>query len=177
VIVMMTMTAGGGIATAQDTAVKTVPSVDLTRYAGTWFEIARFPNRFQDHCVGDVRATYTRRSDRRIDVLNRCRAGDGRVDEAKGVARVVDTTSNARLEVRFAPGFLSWLPMVWGDYWIIGLGDDYGWATVGSPDRDYLWILSRTPELPAVEYERAVAAARDNGFDVRRLVRTQQTGR
>jgi apolipoprotein D and lipocalin family protein len=173
---VLTAPAGVAVVARQQTAVTTVASVDLDRYAGTWFEIARFPNRFQDRCVSDVRATYVRRSDGRIDVLNRCRDRDGDTTEAKGVARIADGQSNARLEVRFAPRWLSWLPMVWGDYWIIGLADDYSWATVGSPDRDYAWILSRTPQLSAAEYERAVAAARANGFDTTRLQRTSHTG-
>lgn len=158
-------------ADAQD--VRTVGRVDLDRYAGVWHEVARFPNRFQDQCVADVVATYTRRDDGRIDVVNRCRLADGGIDEAAGVARVVDTATNAKLKVRFAPAWLSWLPMVWGDYWIVGLADDYSWATVGSPDRKYLWILSRTPALDASSLEAAKEAARANGFDIGRL---QMTG-
>ena len=159
----------------QDRPVQTVDKVDLSRYVGEWFEIARFPNRFQRQCLGDVRASYSRRADRRIDVVNRCRSADGPT-EAHGVARIVDTQTFARLKVRFAPGWLSWLPMVWGDYWIIGLAPDYSWAVVGDPDRDYLWILARTPQLNDASVAAARAAARDNGFDVERLVPTPQSG-
>ena len=154
---------------------RTVARVDLDRYAGEWREVARFPNRFQDQCASDVVATYARRADGRIDVFNRCRREDGTIDEAAGVARIVDTSSNAKLEVRFAPAWLSWLPMVWGDYWIIGLADDFSWATVGSPDRDYLWILSRAPALNQEAWDAAVDAARANGFDVTRLQKTAVT--
>jgi apolipoprotein D and lipocalin family protein len=154
-------------------AVRTVPAVNLDRYAGEWFEVARFPNRFQDQCTGEVRATYARRSDGRIDVTNRCRTAEG-LDDAKGIARVVDTQTSAKLKVRFAPAYLSWLPSVWGDYWVIGLADDYAWAVVGSPDRKYLWILSRTATLDPASYQSALAAARANGFDVERLVTTRQ---
>ena len=146
-------------------AVRTVPFVDLDRYAGEWFEIARFENRFQRQCVGDVRASYATRADRRIDVVNRCRTADGQA-EARGVARLVDEQTHAKLEVRFAPAWLSWLPAVWGDYWIIGLAPDYSWATVGSPDRKYLWILARTSEVGADTYAAALEAAKSNGFDV-----------
>jgi apolipoprotein D and lipocalin family protein len=166
------------MAPARDTStaeVRTVDRVDLGRYLGEWFEVARFPNRFQRSCVGDVRAAYARRADSRIDVVNRCRTADGE-NEARGVARVVDQTSSAKLKVRFAPAALSFLPFVWGDYWIIGLADDYSWAVVGSPDRDYLWILSRTPALGPEPYARALAAATRNGFDVTRLVETDQSG-
>jgi lipocalin len=157
------------------TPVRTVSLVDLDRYTGDWFEIARFPNQFQRQCLGDVRASYTRRADSRIDVVNRCRSADGQT-EAHGVARIVDTQTFARLKVRFAPGWLSWLPMVWGDYWIIGLAPDYSWAVVGHPDRNYLWILARTPHLNDASVAAARAAARDNGFDIERLVPTPQSG-
>jgi len=155
--------------------VRTVDAVDLDRYLGDWFEIARFPNRFQRTCAGDVRATYARRADRRIDVINRCRTADGGVIEARGVARIVDSRTSAKLKVRFAPAVLSFLPFVWGDYWILGLADDYSWAVVGSPDRHYLWILARAPALEADRFASALAAARANLFDVERLVKTSHT--
>ena len=122
--------AGRSLPRRRPAPVRTVPFVDLDRYAGDWFEIARFPNRFQRQCVGDVRASYARRADGRIDVVNRCRTDDGRT-EARGIARVVDERTFARLKVRFAPAWLSLLPFVWGDYWIIGLAEDYSWAVVG----------------------------------------------
>ena len=162
-------------AALQSDQVRTVDAVDLDRYLGDWFEIARFPNRFQRACTGDVRATYTRRSDGRIDVVNRCRASDGHVIEARGVARIVDARTSAKLEVRFAPAVLSFLPFVWGDYWIVGLADDYSWAVVGSPDRGYLWILARASTLETASLDVARAAARANGFDTDRLVMTPHT--
>ncbi len=165
-----------GVASGQERPpVRTVEAVDLQRYLGDWYEVARLPNRFQRTCVGDVRARYTSRADQRLDVLNRCRTEDGSID-AQGVARVVDTRTSAKLKVRFAPAALSFLPFVWGDYWILGLAGDYSWAVVGSPDRNYLWILSRTRNLPSQSFTSAVEAARGNGFDVDRLVRTPHTG-
>jgi apolipoprotein D and lipocalin family protein len=162
--------------TGQDSAsVRTVDAVDLERYVGVWFEIARYPNSFQDKCAGDVAATYSRRSDGRIDVVNRCRAADGSVTEAKGIARVVDSRTFAKLKVRFAPAWLSFLPFVWGDYWVLGLADDYSWAVVGSPDRKYLWILARKADLSADDYTAALAAVRANGFETGRLVKTNHT--
>jgi len=154
--------------------VRTVPLVDLNRYAGDWYEIARFPNRFQRQCLGDVRASYARRADGRVDVVNRCRTAEGPI-EARGVARVIDERTSARLQVRFAPAWLSWLP-VWGDYWIIGLAPDYSWAVVGDPGRNYLWILARTPRLEPDAVAAARQAAHTNGFDVERLVQTPQKG-
>jgi apolipoprotein D and lipocalin family protein len=153
--------------------VRTVPFVALDRYLGDWFEIARLPNRFQRECVGDVRATYIRRSDGLLDVVNRCRTAEGET-EARGVARIVDEQTFAKLKVRFAPAWLSWLPMVWGDYWIIGLAPDYSWAVVGDPSRNYLWILARTPRLDDETIAAARALARASGYDVERLVLTPQ---
>ena len=155
--------------------VRTVEAVDLDRYLGNWFEIARFPNRFQRNCVGDVRASYARRADGRLDVINRCIGSDGAI-EAKGIARVVDSRTRAKLKVRFAPAVLSFLPFVWGDYWILGLAGDYSWAVVGSPDREYLWILARAPGLDGERFDAALAVARANGFDVGRLIETKHTG-
>ena len=164
------------VARAQESAaVRTVPFVDLDRYLGDWFEVARFPNRFQRQCLGDVRATYARRPDGLLDVVNRCRTVEGET-EAGGVARVVDEQASAKLKVRFAPAWLSWLRMVWGDYWIIGLAPDYSWAVVGDPGREYLWILARVPSLDEQSFTQARAAARDNGFEVERLVQTPHSG-
>jgi apolipoprotein D and lipocalin family protein len=160
-------------AAAETPPVRTVPFVDLDPYAGDWFEIARFTNRFQRECVGDVRASYARRVDGRIDVVNRCRTADGQI-EARGVARLVDEQTRAKLKVRFAPAWLSWLPTVWGDYWIIGLAPDYSWAVVGDPNREYLWILARTPRLDFESMAAARTAAQDNAFDVGRLLQTPQ---
>ena len=163
-------------AMAQPPPVRTVASVDLDRYLGEWFEIGRFPNRFQRQCVGDVRARYVRRSDGRLDVINRCRTADGET-EAWGVARIVDQQTFAKLKVRFAPAWLSFVPAVWGDYWVIGLAPDYSWAVVGDPGREYLWILARSPHLDDQALAAARAAARDNGFDVNRLLQTPQATR
>jgi apolipoprotein D and lipocalin family protein len=162
-------------AAAQTTTPRTVPFVDLERYAGDWFEIARLPNRFQRQCVGDVRASYARRADGRLDVVNRCRTNDGLV-EARGIARVVDEQTFARLKVRFAPAWLQFLPIVWGDYWIIGLAEDYSWAVVGSPDRQYLWILARAARLDDERFTAAREVARANGFDVERLIEAAHGG-
>ena len=129
---------------------QTVPKVDLQKYSGVWYEIARLPNRFQKECAGNVSAEYTLRPDGKIRVVNRCQeAGTSRTKDAEGVARIAPEgkNSNSVLEVRFAPAFLSFLDSVWGDYRIIALDDNYRYALVGSNDRKYLWILSRTKTL------------------------------
>ena len=156
-------------------APRTVESVDLRAYAGTYYEIARFPNRFQKQCVGEVTATYVIRNDGRVDVINRCRTAAGTVTEARGIAkRAGQDQSNAKLKVRFAPAILAFIPKVWGDYWILGVGPDYSYAVIGDPSRTYLWILSRTPVMPDLSYRQALEIAASNGFDTGRLVRTPQ---
>ena len=129
----------------------TVAAVDLGKYTGTWYEIASYPQSFQKGCTATT-ATYTARPDGEINVVNRCRRGSlqADVDTAEGRARVVDTTTNAKLEVSFFRPF-------WGDYWIIQLAPDYSYAVVGHPGRDYLWILSRTPQLDEPVYQGILA--------------------
>jgi apolipoprotein D and lipocalin family protein len=160
---------------AQQPPLQVVPEIDYQKYAGKWFEIARLPNRFEEDCVANVTAEYTPRPDGRITVVNRCEEADGGINVAEGVARREDGAPPSVLEVRFAPAFLSLLPMVWGDYRIIELDPDYRYAVVGSDDREYLWVLSRTPHLDDATYDAAVAAARSQGFDVSRLIRTKQS--
>ncbi len=153
---------------------RVVESVDLSRYAGLWYEVARLPNRFEKKCAGDVTAEYTPRAGGRIRVVNRCRRRDGRMAEAVGEARHAGRGGpNSRLKVRFAPSFLSFLPAVWGDYQIIGLAPDYTYAVVGAPDRKYLWVLARNPRVDEATYLRLLEAARSQGFDVSRMIRTQ----
>jgi apolipoprotein D and lipocalin family protein len=153
--------------------VSTVASVDLDRYLGEWYEVARYENRFQRKCLGDVKARYARQPNGTVQVVNSCRTGQG-TTVAEGQARVVDAATRAKLKVRFAPAFLSFLPFVWGDYWIIGLDENYRWAVVGSPDRAYLWVLSRTPVLDDGLFQRALEKARANGFDTTKLLSTRQ---
>jgi apolipoprotein D and lipocalin family protein len=153
-------------------ALRVVPEVDFQRYAGTWYEIARLPNRFQRQCVSDVSATYALRKDGRIAVTNRCREADGNIREANGVARRVDGQPPSVLKVRFAPALLSFLPSVWGDYQIIDLGQDYEYAVVGTPDRSYLWILARRAVIEPDLYARIVNRAREQGFDTSALIAT-----
>ncbi len=157
---------------------KTVPRVDLRKYSGVWYEIARLPNKFQKDCVGDVTAEYTLQQDGKIKVVNRCRqAGRPKPKEAEGIARIAneDKGSNSILEVRFAPAILSFLSSVWGDYRIIALDDNYRYALVGSQDRKYLWILSRTRTLDEAVYKRLLAAAVEQGFRADQMIRTRQT--
>ena len=146
-----------------------VETLDLTRYAGHWHEIARLPGSHQRRCASDATAHYTLRSDGRIGVRNACRTREGEYLAADGVARQVEGHP-ARLQVRFAPDWLGWLPLVWADYWVLALDPDYQWAMVGEPGRRYLWILAREPSMDAMLFARLKAAAERMGYDLSELV-------
>lgn len=149
--------------------VASVPEMDLTRYAGHWYEIAHLPVSFQRQCAGDITAAYALRADGSIDVRNACRTRDGKQAVADGVARTVEDHPG-RLQVRFVPGWLSWVPLVWADYWVIDLDPDYQWAVVGDPKRKYLWILSREPRMDGDLFNRLKARAEAMGYDLEPLV-------
>jgi apolipoprotein D and lipocalin family protein len=149
-----------------------VARVDLERYAGRWFEIAKIPNRFQKQCVGGTTATYTLREDGKIEVVNRCRKRGGGMAEARGVAEIVDKETHAKLRVSFV-SFLGFRPF-WGDYWILALGENYEYALVGTPDRKYGWILSRTPALPTETIRGILDAIRTQGYDPDRFQASSQ---
>jgi apolipoprotein D and lipocalin family protein len=143
-----------------------VPRVELSRYTGTWYEIARYPNSFQKGCT-DTSAAYKLGPDGSFRVLNSC-LKNGTMDTAKGKAWVVDPVTNAKLKVSFFWPFS-------GDYWIIDLGEDYDYAVVSVPDRKYLWILSRSPDMDDALYGQILQRLKKKGFDIYRLEKTQQT--
>lgn len=151
----------------------TAPHVDLCRYAGRWFEIARLPASFEDTCVGQPTASYRLASSGErgadIEVINRCPAKDGEIREARGVARAAPDGQGARLKVTFLPRWLRWWPAAWADYWILHVDDDYTEALVGHPNRKFLWLLSRQPELPSTRTEALIEQARAQGFPVDQL--------
>ena len=148
---------------------RVVPSVDLARYAGKWYEIARLPNRFQRDCAADVTATYALRPDGKITVINECRTSEGKEKSATGTARLASEKGpNTKLKVTFFWPFS-------GNYWIIDLDTDYRWAVVGEPDRKYLWILSRDPRMDEELYRQILDRAQQQDYDVTRLIKTKQT--
>src|SRR5690606_24247765 len=153
---------------------RTVASVDIARYMGTWYEIARLPMRHEPEDATDITATYTLEADGSVEVRNRMRR-DGKVEEAVGRAKAVDDTGS-RLEVTFLPEGLRWIPFTKGDYWIIGLDPAYTVALVGSPDRKYLWLLAREAALDEVTRNHYCAIARQQGFELGPLIRTPHTG-
>lgn len=153
---------------AQRAPLPVVESIDLDRYAGTWHEIARYSNYFERMCARDVTAMYARNADGAIAVVNACRKEDGSMQRAEGVARVV---APGKLEVRFAPAWLGFLPFVWGDYWVIELAPDYSYSVVGEASRDYLWILARDPRMDDAKLAAIAARLPARGFDPAKLVR------
>lgn len=153
---------------------ETVEQVNLERYMGLWYEFARLPNDFQSQCVGNVTAEYTLRDDGKVDVVNRCETEDGSIDEAEGVARIVDEETNARLEVSFVQ-FLGF-SFFWGDYWILGLGEDYEWAVVGHPEREYGWLLVRDPDVGEEVADEMYFILESRGYRHDEFVITPQDG-
>lgn len=146
-----------------------VSALELQRYAGSWHEIAHLPMFFQRKCKDRITATYTLRADGRVEVLNACRTKADKQDVSQGVAKPVEGQPSA-IEVRFAPGWLSWLPWVWADYWVVELDPDYQWAVAGSPTLKYMWVLSRTPSLSGDLFRQLVSHAKQRGYPVDRLV-------
>ena len=148
---------------------QSLPSLEVPPYMGVWYQVALFPNVFQRQCVSDTTATYRQLSDGTVEVKNRCRQADGRMDEALGQARPTGTLNGttlapARLEVSFLPAWLRWLPVGWGRYWVIQLADDGRYAVISEPKREYLWILSRQPRLSAADEAAIRTRLAQQGF-------------
>ena len=148
---------------AKEKPLEVVPYVELKRYLGKWYEIAHLPARFQEGCTNTT-ATYALSEDGNISVLNEC-IKSGKVKQAKGKAKVIDKKTGAKLKVTFFWPF-------YGNYWIIDLGKDYDYAVVGTPNRGYLWILSRTPQMDDKLFSQLIESAKSKGFDVNRLIKT-----
>ena len=151
---------------------ETAAFVDIERYMGTWYEIAKFPQFFQRGLVG-VTAEYTLEDDGRVRIRNQGFRDtlDGEETSIEGYATVVDTATNAKLRVQFDPFPASLFP---GDYWIIEVGNDYEYAVVSNPTRQTLWILSRTPSMDDALYDDIVSRLAVDGFETDRLVPTLQ---
>lgn len=145
-----------------------VSDVDIQRYAGLWYEIASYPAPFQKGCTATT-AEYTVMDDGTVRVLNRCNDGDldGPVRSIEGQARVVDMDTNAKLKVSFFWPFE-------GDYWIIDLDENYEWAVIGEPRRQFLWILSRTPQMDPAVFDGIVSRLPELGYDPAKLEMTLQ---
>ena len=148
--------------------------VDLQRFAGDWYEVARLPFHEEGVMAGDVTTAYVLEGPTAVRIINRCRRSDGSVDVAEGVARVIDPVAGSKLEVSYAPSALKWVPWVWSEYWILHVDSDYRVALVGTPDRRHLWLLARNAQLSQMEYQRLLNQVRNQGYDPARLKRTPQ---
>lgn len=153
----------------------TVPRVDLQRYLGTWYEIARKPMRHEDRTARDITATYSLDDAGAVRVVNACINQDGKVDVVEGQAKAIDD-SCSKLEVTFLPEGLRWIPFTKGDYWILRLDADYQTALVGDPDRKYLWLLHRQPQMDASILAMWLDTARAQGYILDDLIHPQQSG-
>lgn len=149
-----------------------VKYVDLKKYSGLWYEIAKIPNRFQKHCKRGTTAQYKLLENGKIEVINSCIEEDGERDASEGIAQVVDGSTNAKLEVSFVS--ILGINLFWGDYWIIGLDDNYEYAVVGTPTRKYGWILGRTPKLSDVKIKEAFEILKSQGYDPKNFEMSEQ---
>ncbi len=159
-------------------ALQAVPSIDLNRYQGLWYQITYYPNAFQKQCVSGTTANYQGISNGQVIVTNTCTKADGSLSQVVGLARkqqprllgfALAPGVPQKLEVRFAPSWLSWIPGVWAPYWVIQLADDYRYAVIGEPSRTYLWILSRTPTLSAIDRAQINGMLQLQGYDPAKL--------
>lgn len=163
-----------GSLTVASTSKKSYPplevaeNVDLDRYAGEWYEIARLPTIFEKDCHG-TKAEYTVTEDNTLQIVNSCHKGslDGKLKTVKGKAYVVDEETHAKLKVQYYWPFK-------GDYWILEVGDDYDYALVGEPSRKKLWILSREPQINLDRLQILTEKAKELGFNTDKLIYTTQ---
>lgn len=156
--------------------VTTVPNVELKKYLGTWFEICRLPMKWEDETASDITATYSLNEDGTVKVDNRCIDAEGKPTQSIGQAAVVDQ-SGSKLTVTFLPELLRWIPFTKGDYWILKLDPDYRLSLVGDPDRKFLWLLARDPQVSETEKAEYLGHAAAIGYDLSMLITPVQSGR
>ena len=169
---------GLGMATmayAQTKPLHVVEKVELDKYLGVWYEVARKPMYFQNKCDRDVSATYTLNENGNIAVDNRCYAQDGKLNQSSGEAFVQNAPFNSKLKVSFLPESIRWLPVGRGDYWILKIADDYQTVLVGEPKRKYMWVLSRSAQPDTAVVKEYLDYAQSVGFDLSDIIHTKQT--
>jgi len=153
---------------------KAVDAIDVQKYAGRCYEVARLPMYFQRNCVSDVQAKYSLNADKTIRVKNQCMNKEGELDVSEGVA-YPQNDGNSQLKVSFLPKGLRWVPFSKGDYWVLRIDEDYQVALVGGPSHRYLWLLSRTPDMDEAVIENYLNTAKAQGYDLSKLIRTKHT--
>lgn len=163
------------MAYAKNDSLPTVEKVELDRYLGTWYEVARKPLTFQNKCDRDVTATYTLNENGNVNVDNRCIQKNGQVTQSVGEAYIQNAPYNTKLKVSFLPEFIRWLPVGRGDYWVLKLDDNYQTVLVGEPKRKYMWVLSRDPQLDQNVVNEYLQYAQSVGYDLSDVIHTKQT--
>ncbi|PRV96310.1 lipocalin / cytosolic fatty-acid binding family protein [Acinetobacter sp. AR_0276] len=171
--IVLTGLAVGTYAYAQQKPLPTVDKVELDRYLGVWYEVARKPAFFQKKCAYNVSATYTLNENGNIVVDNRCYDNQKQLQQSIGEAFVVNPPYNTKLKVSFLPEAVRWIPVIRGDYWILKLDEDYQTVLVGEPSRKYLWVLSRTPHPKKELIDEYLNYAKTLGFDIRDVIHTE----
>ena len=162
---------------AKEAALPTVDQVNLTQYAGTWYEVARKPMMWQKKCDRDVTANYSLNEKGNVTVDNRCYTKDGELSQSIGEAYVQNAPQNSKLKVSFLPKAIRWLPVARGDYWVLKIDSDYQTVLVGEPSRKYLWVLSRDPKVSETVINEYLEYAKQQGYDLSDLIRTQHTAK
>lgn len=165
------------MAYAETKPLATVEKVELDKYLGTWYEVARKPLQFQNKCDRDVTATYTLNENGNVKVDNRCLKKDGSQTQSVGEAYIQNPPYNSKLKVSFLPEAIRWIPVGRGDYWILKLDDNYQTVLVGEPKRKYMWVLSRTPQPDPAVINEYLDYAKSVGFDLSDLIQTKQSVR
>lgn len=177
-LALLTTTAWGQAAAQPGGAwppLSTIGELSVERYMGRWYEIAKLPNWFQRKCVADTSAQYSLLPQGGVQVLNQCRLQNGEMDQALGLAQQQGGPTSPKLKVRFAPAWLSMVPWVWGDYWVVDLDPAYELVAVSEPRREYLWVLSRTPTVEPARYAALLTRLSAMGLPVDKLEKTQHT--
>lgn len=164
------------MAYAQEKPLNTVEKVEVDKYLGVWYEVARKPLSFQNKCDRDVTATYTLNENGNIVVDNRCFSANGKINQSVGEAFIQNPPANTKLKVSFLPSAIRWLPVGRGDYWVLKLDEDYQTVLVGEPKRKYLWVLSRTHNPDKAVVDEYLQYAQSVGYDLSDLIHTKQTG-
>ena len=169
---------GLGMATmayAKNKPLHTIEKVELDKYLGVWYEVARKPMYFQNKCDRDVSATYTLNENGNIGVDNRCYTKDGQLNQSIGEAFIKNAPFNTKLKVSFLPESVRWLPVGRGDYWILKIDDAYQTVLVGEPRRRYLWVLSRSAQPDQAVVKEYLDYAQSIGYDIGDVIHTKQT--
>ena len=160
--------------TAAPAAPNAVTTLDPAKFAGKWYEIAAFSNNFQRKCIANITMTYTLKKNGVFDVVNECLETDGTTKTAKGSAKIAKKTAPGKMKIRFSSGFFSFLPGVWEDHWVIDLDKNYEYAVIGGPKREYLWVISRKPEMSDAQYQDILRRIEDQGYNPAKFLKTPQ---